>query len=67
MPENQTDECPLCGKPADKASRSFPFCGKRCRTIDLGNWASGEYVAHSPITEADELLAVLSEQQQRDE
>jgi hypothetical protein len=65
MAQERTHDCPICGKPADPAARDFPFCSKRCRTIDLGNWASEEYVTHSPITEADELLQVLSKQQQQ--
>jgi len=67
MPEKQKQKCPICGKTAKPASRDFPFCGSRCRTIDLGNWSSESYVAHSPITEADEMLQVLSEQQQSNE
>ncbi|HEY1221773.1 MAG: DNA gyrase inhibitor YacG [Bryobacteraceae bacterium] len=27
----------------------FPFCSERCRTIDLGNWASGKYVISTPL------------------
>ena len=27
----------------------MPFCGERCRLIDLGKWASGEYVISTPI------------------
>jgi len=30
----------------------FPFCSDRCRTIDLGRWASGQYVI--PTTPQDE-------------
>ena len=67
MTERKTRDCPICGKPDDVAGRDFPFCSQRCRTIDLGNWASETYVAHSPITEADEFLQVLSERQQPDE
>ena len=34
--------CPICGKPAQKATR--PFCSKRCRDVDLHRWLSGAYV-----------------------
>lgn len=27
----------------------FPFCSKRCRERDLGNWASEKYVVSEPI------------------
>ena len=33
--------CPICGKPAVDAFR--PFCGKRCRDVDLNRWLSGVY------------------------
>lgn len=39
-----------------KGDPQFPFCSDRCRTIDLGKWASGAYVIQSPVTDADELL-----------
>jgi uncharacterized protein len=32
----------------------LPFCSDRCRQIDLGKWASGEYVIPSPITDGEE-------------
>lgn len=36
--------CPNCGKmtPGDGAPWR-PFCSERCRLIDLGKWAAGEY------------------------
>lgn len=37
-------------------AKVYPFCSERCQTIDLGNWASEKYVAHSPLTEADEKI-----------
>lgn len=49
-----TPICPICRKPADPASRQFPFCGDRCRTQDLANWATGEYAIPARPTEADE-------------
>ena len=49
-------KCPICSKDVDLNGKTSPFCSDRCRTIDLGNWSSEEYVAHSPLTEADEEL-----------
>jgi endogenous inhibitor of DNA gyrase (YacG/DUF329 family) len=41
--------CPICKKPTDSAERAdFPFCGERCRILDLGNWASEKYTISSP-------------------
>jgi endogenous inhibitor of DNA gyrase (YacG/DUF329 family) len=37
-------KCPICRKEtAWYGNESRPFCSERCRLIDLGNWASGEY------------------------
>ncbi len=35
-------ECPQCGQPSLFAptNRFRPFCGERCKQIDLGAWAS---------------------------
>lgn len=33
--------CPICGKPAQHATR--PFCSKRCADVDLSRWLSGVY------------------------
>ena len=46
--------CPICKKAVRSTDPEFPFCGPRCRTIDLGKWASGAYVISSPATDADE-------------
>ena len=40
--------CPRCGveSVADESKPlppQFPFCSERCRLIDLGKWAAGEY------------------------
>lgn len=37
--------CPQCGKrlPWTAENRFRPFCSERCRQIDLGAWAAGEY------------------------
>jgi len=40
-PAPPTRPCPICGKPASERFR--PFCSKRCVTVDLARWASGDY------------------------
>ena len=37
-------KCPICKKAVGEGNAEFPFCSERCRTIDLGNWASEKYV-----------------------
>jgi uncharacterized protein len=58
MPRPRTVKlrCPICKKVVKGNDPEFPFCSDRCRTIDLGKWASGDYVIPSPVTEEDEQL-----------
>jgi len=46
-------KCPICKGPVADDSQAFPFCSKRCRTIDLGKWIKGDYVVSRPIEEED--------------
>ena len=41
----RTVACPACGKAAafDAGNPFRPFCSERCRTTDLGGWASESY------------------------
>ena len=48
--------CPICKKPVKSTDLEFPFCSQRCRTIDLGKWASGKYVISSPVADAEEAI-----------
>jgi len=36
-------KCPMCKTPVPRQEDTFPFCSPRCKTTDLGNWASGAY------------------------
>jgi endogenous inhibitor of DNA gyrase (YacG/DUF329 family) len=47
-------QCPICKKPVKTADPEFPFCSPRCRLIDLGKWASGEYVISSPVRDTSD-------------
>ncbi|MDQ6706294.1 MAG: DNA gyrase inhibitor YacG [Acidobacteriota bacterium] len=49
-------KCPICQKPVKRGDEAFPFCSERCRTIDLGNWATEKYVISTPayIPDAEE-------------
>jgi endogenous inhibitor of DNA gyrase (YacG/DUF329 family) len=48
--------CPQCHTEFEPAtSASLPFCGARCKQIDLGNWLGETYrVPVVPNPEADE-------------
>lgn len=40
-PAPRTPTCPICGRPAEPASR--PFCSRRCADVDLARWLGGAY------------------------
>lgn len=44
-PRRTTVKCPTCGRDVvfDTSSPFRPFCSERCRTRDLGAWASESY------------------------
>ena len=54
--------CPTCRALVLVGSEDFPFCSDRCRLIDLGKWASGDYKVSTPIQDPD-LLEELSRSQ----
>ena len=48
-------KCPICGTPTTwKDNPDRPFCSERCRTIDLGNWASEDYRVELPLKDIDD-------------
>jgi endogenous inhibitor of DNA gyrase (YacG/DUF329 family) len=49
-------KCPICKQTVQAKNPEFPFCSERCRLIDLGKWASGQYVISSLVTDADESI-----------
>ncbi|WP_035347828.1 DNA gyrase inhibitor YacG [Edaphobacter aggregans] len=67
MPKASTSKtkdlrCPTCRTLVLVGSEDFPFCSDRCRLIDLGKWASGDYKVSTPIQDPD-LLEELSRSQ----
>jgi endogenous inhibitor of DNA gyrase (YacG/DUF329 family) len=46
--------CPICKKEVTLTDPWIPFCSERCRLIDLGKWASEEYVISTPLTPESE-------------
>jgi len=37
-------KCPTCSKQTEYAGNPYrPFCSDRCKLIDLGKWAGGEF------------------------
>lgn len=54
--------CPICKKAVKNNNPDFPFCSERCRTIDLGKWASGNYVISSPMQDNEELIQDIAQE-----
>jgi len=54
-PRQRIVRCPTCGGDSVYSSENpyRPFCGQRCRSIDLGAWASESYRVASPPTSED--------------
>ncbi|WP_263371055.1 DNA gyrase inhibitor YacG [Granulicella cerasi] len=54
--------CPTCKTTVLAENENFPFCSDRCRLLDLGAWASGDYKISSPILDP-ELLEEVEQSQ----
>ena len=59
--------CPICNKRVKSTDPDFPFCSERCRTIDLGKWASGQYVISSPVKDTEDEFGPESEAERPDD
>jgi len=57
--------CPTCRTIVLRDDPDFPFCGERCRLIDLGKWASGAYVISSPLTDPEDIEHVERKQEEQ--
>jgi endogenous inhibitor of DNA gyrase (YacG/DUF329 family) len=59
-------DCPACGNKAEFSpdNRWRPFCSERCKTLDLGAWASNAYqVAGSSLEDEADPLTLEPESQ----
>ena len=65
MSSAKTVRCPTCKTIVAIDSTDVPFCSDRCRLLDLGKWASGEYRISSPILDPDLLEELEHAEQQR--
>jgi len=52
MSETLVVKCPICKALVEHGSKTFPFCSNRCKTRDLGNWASGIYAIPDTPTDS---------------
>jgi uncharacterized protein len=54
--------CPICKTATDSdVHKEFPFCGERCRLLDLGAWASEKYAVSDPVFDEAELEELYRE------
>ena len=49
----KNEKCKTCGKAIELDASTYPFCSKRCRTADLGQWLNERYVISRPIEQSD--------------
>ena len=47
--------CPICKAHVPTSASNFPFCSKRCRLVDLGQWFSESYAISRDVEEEDEV------------
>jgi endogenous inhibitor of DNA gyrase (YacG/DUF329 family) len=69
MPRKRTLKlrCPICKKAVKSGDPDFPFCSDRCRTVDLGKWASGAYVIPSESADTEEQIQETMPEDQDEE
>ena len=49
--ESRLLKCPTCNAitPPRSQNKSYPFCCKRCKMVDLGHWFGESYVLSRPV------------------
>jgi len=52
--------CPICKHEVADRGPAWPFCGERCRLIDLGNWLGGRYAIPGERVADEELQHQLA-------
>lgn len=57
-------KCPTCHREVEWSENSpwRPFCSERCKLIDLGAWANGDYVIPGKTMEADDVDLPIREE-----
>lgn len=55
MTSKRTLFCPQCGEPADMSPGNAyrPFCSRRCKLIDLGDWLDESHRIAEPADSAE--------------
>ena len=53
VPNDKHRCCPICEQPLNQDSQFAPFCSKRCKMVDLGQWLNGKYTITRPLEHRD--------------
>ena len=61
-------KCSFCGttyefiyEKGESLPPNFPFCSKRCKSIDLSKWLNEEYRISTPLPETENLTEIERE------
>lgn len=63
-------KCPKCGKQVEFKGNEFrPFCSERCKLLDFGRWADGDYALPAETSEMsdEDIDAIEKELEKRGE
>ncbi len=67
----RTTQCVYCRqKTATSSDQFWPFCSERCKLMDLGRWATGDYSIPCQNLDDDmitELEKAISDTEQQDD
>ena len=48
-------KCPQCEKKTEFSGNEYrPFCSERCKLLDFGAWADGDYALPAEVSEMSE-------------
>ena len=48
-------KCPQCGRETEFSGNEYrPFCSERCKLLDFGAWADGDYALPAEVSEMSE-------------
>jgi endogenous inhibitor of DNA gyrase (YacG/DUF329 family) len=63
---NVNHKCPKCNTKTIYGQHShFPFCSAKCKDSDFIDWNNNKNTLSTPITDADEALDYLDQQNQQ--
>ena len=63
-------KCPQCGKETEFSGNEFrPFCSERCKLLDFGAWADGDYAfpADPPNLTSEDVARIEAALEKTDE